>query len=407
MPRKVEELGALEVSRLHDPGLHFVGVVPGLALRVTPEGARSWILRVSVGGRRRDMGLGGYPEVPLATARQRGRDARDKVRSGIDPVQERRDARSALKASQAAAITFRRAAEAYIAIHGPGWKNIKHTRQWGSTLRTYAFPKIGDLLVRDIEKAHVVDVLQPIWSTKHETASRLRGRIELILSYAMQAGYRPEGLNPARWRGGLDKLLLARDKASKKRHFAALPFRDVPQFMTALRACPGTSARAVEFVILTAARSGEVRGAKWQEIDFVTRMWTIPAERMKAGKEHRVPLAAAAVALLEGLPRDATTDTIFVSPRGGVLSDMSLTAVLRRMKRGDLTVHGFRSSFRDWCSEVTNHAREAAEMALAHSLASKVEQAYRRGDLLEKRRQLMEDWASFCGSAAKVVEGTP
>jgi integrase len=352
------------------------------------------------------MGLGGYPEVTLAAARQKAREAREKARSGVDPVHERKAARSALKASQASAVTFRKCAESYISVHGSGWKNAKHAQQWRNTLEQYAFPKIGDLLVRDIEKAHVLDVLQPIWTDKTETASRLRGRIELVLSYAMQAGYRPEGLNPARWRGGLDKLLLAKEKAAKREHFPALPADQMGEFMERLRAAEGVGARALEFVILTAARSGEVRGATWSEIDLESAVWIVPAERMKASKEHRVPLSAAALSLLRATPRSADSEFIFAAPRGGRLSDMTLTAVMRRMDL-DAVPHGFRSTFRDWCAEQTNYPREVAEMALAHTVADKVEAAYRRGDLFEKRRRLMEEWATFCAKPKPSGEVVP
>lgn len=400
MPRLAKELDALAVSRLTKPGLCFVGNVPGLALQVTPTGARSWVLRVMVGGRRRDMGLGNYPSVLLAEARKKAREARELIREGVDPIERQRAAQSALRAAVADALTFRQCAEAYMAIHEAGWKNAKHAQQWRNTLETYAYPVMGDLLVGDVGKGHVLAALQPIWTAKNETASRLRGRIELVLSYAMQAGYRPEGLNPARWRGGLDKLLPPPSKVNGRAHHLALPVSEVGAFVARLRAAEGMGARALDFAILTAARSGEARGATWAEIDADAKVWTVPAGRMKAGKEHRVPLSADALALLKALPRMGGTDLVFPAPRGGVLSDMTLTAVMRRMEVAAVP-HGFRSTFRDWAAERTNYPSDVAEMALAHAIGDKVEAAYRRGDLFEKRRKMMADWATFIATPEK------
>jgi integrase len=394
MPKLAKEKGALEVSKLTAPGLHFVGGVAGLGLQVTPGGARAWTLRVSIAGRRRDMGLGAYPAVTLAMARDKAREARELIRRGVDPIERQREAQSALRAAVASALTFKETAKAYMVAHETGWKNLKHAQQWRNTLETYAYPVMGDLLVRDVQKEHVLAVLRPIWTEKNETASRLRGRIELVLSYAMQAGYRPEGLNPARWKGGLDKLLAAPSKVAKAEHHPALPVAQAGEFMQRLRAAEGIGARALEFAILTAARSGEVRGATWAEIDLHSQVWTVPASRMKAGREHRVPLSPAAIELLSALPRIAGTDLVFPSSRSTQLSDMTLSAVLRRMKIRAVP-HGFRSTFRDWAAERTNYPRDVAEMALAHSIENKVEAAYRRGDLFEKRRRMMGDWAAF------------
>lgn len=397
MPKLAKEMGALEVSKLHTkegPGLHFVGGVAGLALQVTPTLARAWTLRVTIAGRRRDMGLGPYPEVTLAQARDKARDARELIRKGVDPIERQRAAQSALKAAVAKALTFKQTAAAYMATHEAGWKNAKHAQQWRNTLETYAYPVMGDLLVRDVEKEHVLAALRPIWTEKNETAVRLRGRIELVLSYAMQAGYRIEGLNPARWRGGLDQLLPAPSKVAKVDHHPALPVAEVGAFMARLRAADGMGARALEFAILTAARSGEVRGATWSELDLDAKVWTVPGARMKAGKEHRVPLSDAAVALVKAQPKVAGVDFVFAAAKGGQLSDMTLSAVLRRMKV-QAVPHGFRSTFRDWAAERANYSREAAEMALAHTIESKVEAAYRRGDLFEKRRAMMTEWAEF------------
>lgn len=394
MARKAAELTALAVKSLRKPGLHFVGGVSGLALQVLPTGGRSWILRVSVGGRRRDMGLGGFPDVPLTDARDAARRARELIREGHDPVARAQAARNALRAGAALAMNFREAAEAYIAAQEAGWKNAKHRAQWSSSLERYAFPTIGALHVQDIEVAHIHRILEPIWTTRTETAVRVRSRIELVLDWAQARGYRT-GLNPARWRGHLDKMFPKRIKVAKPVHHRALPAREMFDFMRRLRAAEGTGARALEFAILTAARSGEVRGARWSEIDLAERIWIIPGERMKSGREHRTPLSAPAIALLRSLPRFGDGDLVFQSARRGPLSDMTLSAVLRRMKIPAVP-HGFRSTFRDWASEMTGYPAEVAEMALAHSVGNKVEAAYRRGDLLAKRRQLAEDWASFC-----------
>ena len=393
MPKKAKELGPLAAGRLTDPGLHFVGGVAGLALQVLPSGGRTWVLRATMGGKRRDMGLGGFPDVTLADARAAAREARKLIKAGVDPIDEAKAAVSAQRASRAKALTFKQAALAYIAAHEGGWRNAKHGQQWRNTLESYAYPVVGSLLVRDVDLTHVMAILEPIWAAKTETASRLRGRIEQVLDWATARGYR-DGLNPARWRGHLDKLLARPSKVARVEHRAALPASEVGAFMSRLREVKGMGARALEFAILTAARSGEVRGARWSEIDLDAAVWTVPGNRMKAGKEHRAPLSAPALGLLNALPRMADSDLVFPAPRGGELSDMTLSAVLRRMKVPAVP-HGFRSTFRDWASEQTNYPRDAAEMALAHTIGDKVEAAYRRGDLFEKRRLMMADWAKF------------
>ncbi len=350
MPKIAKEMSAMAVSRLAEPGLYFVGGVKGLALRVYREGGRCWVLRLTIAGHRRDMGMGGFPTVTLAQAREAARQIHAQVRDGINPLAQRQEAQSALRASMACALTFRECAKAYIKAHSTTWRNAKHQQQWANTLEKYAYPKIGDILVKDIAKEHVLAVLEPIWTTKTETATRIRSRMELVLSYAMQANYRPESLNPARWRGGLDKLLPAPNKVTKVDHHAALSVSEAPSFMARLRAANGFGARALEFVVLTAARSGEVRGATWDEIDIQQKIWVIPGERMKAGREHRVPLSAPALAILHAMQAFATgqaQDLVFKSTRGGPLSDMTLTAVMRRMKVPAVP-HGFRSTFRDW-----------------------------------------------------------
>ena len=398
MAKSVERLSAMGVSKLTKPGYHCDGA--GLYLQVSGSGTKSWIFRYTIAKKQREMGLGPLHTIGLAEARAKAKDCRALMLSGKDPLDAREAHRLSESIERARMITFDKCAEAYIAAHRGGWKNAKHAAQWESTLATYAGPVIGSLPVAEVDTALVVKVLSPIWQTKTETATRLRGRIESILDWARVSKYRI-GENPARWRGHLDNLLADPSKVSKLAHHPALPWTDLGPFMTDLRRREGTAARAVEFAILTAARSGEVRGATWKEIDLDAALWTIPAERMKAGKEHRVPLSRAAVALLRSMQGAAT---VFPGRRAGSpLSDMSLTAVLRRMGRNEITVHGFRSTFRDWCAEsaANSFPREVCEHALAHSLPDKVEAAYRRGDLLEKRKVLMQTWADFiCSSTA-------
>lgn len=394
MPKKAKDLSALEVSRLTAPGHHAVGGIAGLYLYVLDTGARSWVLRTMVGTKRRHMGLGGYPDVPLAQAREKARAAKSEVSQGVDPIVKRIEQATQLKAKQATQKTFEEAAKAYIETHEKTWKNPKHRAQWGSTLKTYAYPHIGALLIKDIDQEHVLKVLEPIWKTKTETATRLRGRIESVLDWATTRKYR-SGENPARWRGHLQKLLPAPSKIQQVVNHKAVPYEDMAQFMADLRTREGHAARALEFAILCASRSGEVRGARWSEIDQEKAIWIIPAERMKAGKEHRVPLSTPAVKMLKALPRSASSDLVFPGSHDKPLSDMSLTAVMRRMEV-DAVPHGFRSTFRDWVGDCTEYPRDVAEFALAHTLSSKVEAAYRRSDALEKRRQMMEDWANFC-----------
>jgi integrase len=394
MPKKAKELSAVEVQRLTTPGLHFVGGVAGLALQVLPTGGRSWVLRTKVGVKRRDMGLGGFPDVLLAEARAAARAARADIKKGIDPIDDARAKRSALKASQAAALTFEQCAAEYIKDQRSGWKNDKHAQQWENTLRTYAYPHIGSILVQDIGLPNVLAVLKPIWEVKTETASRVRGRMESVLGWATAHEYR-HGLNPARWRDHLDKLLPKPGKVTKVEPREALDASEMGAFMVKLREMDGVGARALGFAILTAARSGEVRGATWDEIDTTAKVWIIPASRMKAGKEHRVPLSDAALSMVESCPRVVGSPYIFTAPRGGQLSDMTLSAVTRRMKAACVP-HGFRSTFRDWVSERTGYPGDMAEMALAHTISDKVEAAYRRGDMMDKRRQMMNDWAKFC-----------
>lgn len=421
MARETKELSALEVGRLTGTGYHHVGGVSGLVLQISRSGTKSWLLRVLVGGKRREIGLGGFPDVTLAGARESARAVRERIKAGIDPVAERQAARSALAAAVASAITFQQAAEKYIAANEAGWKNTKHTAQWSATLETYAYPKIGKIQVSAIDTAHVVSILEPIWSTKTETASRVRGRIESVLDWAKVRGYR-KGENPARWKGHLDHILPPRSKVQKVKHHPALDYQEVGAFIAALKGVDGMGARALEFAILCASRSNEVRGATWSEIDQAAGVWIIPAERMKAEKEHRIPLSPAALALLGSLPRIAGTDLAFPSTKKTELSDMTLTAVIRRMHDSNIkncgggwvdgagkviTAHGFRSTFRDWAGETTSYPREVIEHALAHQLADKAEAAYARGTLFEKRRRLMADWAKFCSTILAPAQVTP
>lgn len=358
-----------------------------------------------MGGKRRDMGLGGYPDVTLAQAREKARAARNRVEQGVDPIEERRQARSALAAARAATRTFEDCVTGFMKAKESEWRNPKHRQQWQNTLDTYAGPVMGSLLVGDIELAHVLKVLEPIWKDKTETATRVRGRIEQVLDWATVRGYR-KGDNPARWKGHLDQLLAKPRKITQVEHHAAVPVEGVGAFLADLRAMEGMGARALEFAILTAARSGEVRGALWSEFDLDAKLWTVPPERMKGKVEHRVPLSTQAIELLQSLPRFEKVEVVFPGVKGQVLSDMTLSAVMRRMKV-DAVPHGFRSTFRDWAAERTNFPRDLAEMALAHVIESKVEAAYRRGDMLAKRLKMMQAWADFAGTVPKASNVVP
>src|SRR5271166_6043942 len=359
----------------------------GLYLHVK-GGSASWVYRYKVGTKEKNMGLGPLHSVSLAEARQRAAGYR-KMRYAEeprDPLDERRANRSATRLASAKAMTFKECAIAYIGAHRSAWRNPKHAAQWSSTLEKFVFPLLGDLPVSAIDTALVMKVLDPIWTVTTETASRVRGRIEAVLNWATVSEYR-QGENPARWRGHLEHKLPKKTKVRAVEHHAALAFEKLPDFMEELRQQKGIPARALEFVVLTAARSGECLGATWSEIDLVSKTWTIPAGRMKAGKEHRVPLSGPAIAILQGLP--VTGDRVFP------ISGSSMT---RRMGRNGLTVHGFRSCFSDWTAEQTNFPAELREMALAHAIGNKVEEAYRRGDLFQKRRQLMEAWGAYCAN---------
>lgn len=423
MPKVAKELSALDVKRLQHPGKGLnatfpVGGVSGLALQITPNGGRSWLLRVLIGGRRREIGLGGFPDVTLAGARERAREAKEKIRNGIDPVEERRAARAALVTARARGLTFADATDRYLAAKLDAFKNAKHRQQWRNTLDTYAMPHVGKMMVQDIAVQDVLRILEPIWQTKTETASRLRGRVESVLSWATVAGHR-KGDNPARWAGNLKELLPAPSKIAKEGNHPAIQIADAPRWFAALRERDGIGSRALEFAALTAARSQEVRGARWDEIDLDAAMWIVPAERMKMDREHRVPLTADAVALLKSLPRFADNPLVFPAPRGGEMSDMTLSATMKRLHAADVAKggkgfvdrvnkrpavpHGLRSTFRDWVAEETHFPGDMAEVALAHKVGNAVEASYRRGDMVEKRRAMMAAWAGHLTGRAATV----
>ena len=403
MPRKLSNaLTPLEVKNAK-PGRHADG--GGLHLLVKESGARSWVYRFMLKGKARDVGLGaasGPETVSLATARDKAAALRLQVKAGVDPLAERhREAAEALASAQAvqvAGITFKAVAEAYVAANEASWRSDKHRQQWRNTLASYVYPVVGELPVAQIGTAHVLQILEPIWQAKPETASRVRGRIETVLDAAKARGYR-EGENPARWRGHIAQILPARSRLTR-RHHRAMPYGSVPAFVGALRARKAMAALALEFVILTATRTSELLGATWGEVDLEKALWTIPAARMKAGKEHRVPLSPRAVEILEA-GRLLESGWLFPANNGDMLSTMAMAMLLRRMKL-DCTVHGFRSAFRDWAAECTGYAHDLCEMALAHVIGNKSEAAYRRGDMFDKRRRLMSDWAAYCAGRSSV-----
>ncbi|WP_109313549.1 integrase arm-type DNA-binding domain-containing protein [Ruegeria sp. AU67] len=422
MPKKARELTALDVKRLKHPGqggnkTFAVGGVDGLLLQVTPTGARSWLLRCMIAGTRRNLGLGPFPDVTLANARERARAARDMIREGIDPIEHKRASQETLRSSSQRGMTFKESMESYLAVKLAEFDNDKHRKQWRATLDKYAVPNLGDMPIDEITVQDIVHTLSQIWETKTETASRLRGRIEAVLSWATVKGHRT-GDNPARWRGNLDAVLAKPTKLAKVQHHPALSLADAPTWLADLRGRSGTATRALEFMAMTAARSGEIRGARWDELDWDSALWTIPGDRMKASKEHRVPLTTEALALVDGMPRLEGSPYIFAAPRGGQLSDAALSACMKRIhaarvngyvdeRSGRPAVpHGLRSTFRDWAAERTEFPSDMAEISLAHSVGSEVERAYRRGDLVEKRRGMMAAWGRFLSGEAssKVVQ---
>jgi integrase len=405
MGREINRLSARRAATLTKPGRHADG--GGLYLSISDNGGRRWVFLFRWRGRLREMGLGSARTVTLARARELAAGCRQSVAGGIDPISARR--------RPAESMTFDECTTRFIAAHKSGWRNVKHGDQWSNSLSSYAKPVIGAVPIADVDTAHVTKILEPIWATKTETASRVRGRIEAILDWAKARGYR-HGENPARWRGHLDKLLPKRSKVRRVVHHAALPYAEIGAFMRDLRTREGTAKLALEFTILTAARTTEVTGATWAEIDLAEKTWTVPAERMKAGIEHRVPLSPRALAIIETmLPNRAAHEAGgYLFPggkRGKALSNNAMLALLDRMNRGELTTHGFRSTFRDWASERTNFPNEVVEMALAHRIKDKTEAAYRRGDLMLKRRALMTAWTNFCeipdrGAVVPLVQRT-
>jgi integrase len=405
--RSLHRLTARQIATINAKGRYADG--GGLYLQVGPSRTKSWLFRFMLAGQAREMGLGAIDVISLAEARQRAQEARRNLQDGIDPIEARGAARTAERVAGTKAKLFSQCAAEYIAGHRQSWRSEKHAAQWESTLRAHCYPDPPaapawrDVPISAIDTGMVLEVLEPIWKTKTETASRLRGRIETILDWATIRGYR-DGLNPARWKGNLDKTLPRRSKVAKVRHHPALPFDELPAFMKSLRTYEGTAPRALELIILTATRTGEAIAATWDEFDLRGHAWTIPAERTKSGREHKVALSGSAVALLRALKASAHSNLVFPGPSGRkALSNMACLALLDRMKRRDITVHGFRSSFRDWAAERTNFPRDVVEMALAHVIPDKTEAAYRRGDLFDKRRKLIEAWAQHCERAPAAV----
>lgn len=391
--KTINRLSAQAVSRNVKPGLYSDG--GGLYLQITKAGVKSWLFRYMRNGKARGMGLGPLHTITLAEARGKALNCRRQILDGTDPLDEKIVKHAARKVDAAKKRTFSECAAAYIETHRAGWKNVKHGEQWENTLETYADPIFGALPVASVDTGLVMKVLEPIWATKSETASRLRGRIESILDWATVRGYRT-GDNPARWKGHLDHLLPKRSKVQKVQHHPALPYSDLPAFMKSLRALGGTAPMALEFLILTSTRTSETLNVVWDEIDLDKRVWVIPAARMKAEREHRIPLSKKAVEILKVQLQDAEGDFVFPGRRDGApMSNMAFLQLLKRMERTDITVHGFRSSFRDWVGETTNYPREVAEAALAHGIKDKAEAAYARGDLFTKRAKMMQEWADY------------
>lgn len=409
MPRIAKELGPLDIKKkkeLQVAGYHPVGGVAGLNLQVSEAGTKSWVMRCTVGGKRREIGLGAYPGVGLALAREKAQQVRDEIVEGIDPVAQRLVNRESIVQAQleekAMQWTFRACAEAYIKAKSPGWKNVKHASQWTNTLETYVYPSIGDMLVRNINIGHVTAIIEPYWATKNETISRVRNRIELVLDWATVRKYR-SGDNPARWKGNLDKAGLAdRSVVGKVTGHRALPAAKLFSFMEELRKLKGYGPRCLEFVVLTACRSGEARLATWAEFDMAEKTWNIPGERMKSGRSHRVPLSDEVISLLNGLERMEGTELLFPGKKeNSPISDMTMTKIMRDMGV-DAVPHGFRATFSSWTASSTAYPFEVREMALAHAVGDGTVAAYQRSDLFEKRRNLMADWAKFTNTAPVV-----
>lgn len=403
-PRPMPKLTALNIGKITAPG-RYADAERGLILQVSQgktEVRRSWIVRFSFAGKRREMGVGAFPEVSLAQARNAAVDIQRWARAGVDSIDKRDAVKRELARKAASRLTFEDCAERYVDSNEVGWSNPKHRQQWRNTLATYAYPALGRTPVADIDVEDVLQVIEPIWRTKTETASRVRGRMEAVLGWAIVRGFR-KGPNPAVWRGHLDRILPPKSRVNPVKHHAALDWKALPDFVADLQTKRAVSARALEFIVLTAARSAEARLATWREIDWERKLWVVPAARVKTRREHRVPLTARALEILAALlPQTADADAlIFAGPGGKPLSDSVFRALFRRMKRENLTAHGFRSTFRDWAGEATEYPRELAEQALAHRAGDAVELAYRRGDALERRRTLMAAWEAYAMSGTK------
>ena len=390
------KLNTIFVQKAQKAGLHGDG--DGMYLQISKDGHKSWIFRFTLNKRSRAMGLGSVDLVSLAEARIKATACRKLLLDGLDPIESKKASRQAQSLKDAKAISFEQCSIAYIDSHRPSWKNAKHADQWTNTIKTYANPIIGHLSIQDVDTALVMKVLEPIWYKKTETASRLRNRIELVLSWATVRGYRT-GENPALWRGHLDKLLPKRSSLQHVKHFSALPMNEMGSFIEKLRALGGIVSLGLEFQILTACRTNEVMGARWSEFDIAGAIWTIPASRMKAKREHRVPLSTRTLEIIKSLKNSEESEFVFPGRYNGQLSNNAFLALIKKRLKLEVTAHGFRSTFSDWASEKTGHPREAVEMSLAHSIKDATEAAYRRGDLLLKRQSLMNDWAKFCATS--------
>lgn len=399
-------LTAKRVARLlkKRPGRHHDG--HGLHLQVTSPTNASWLLRYQRHGKEHWLGLGPIHTVSLADARMRARAGRLQLLDGIDPVQAKREAKAAAKLTAARKLTFAEAAEAYFKQHRASWRSQKHAHQWMSSLQAHAFPVLGFMDVAMITTPDILRVIEPLWHDRTVTGDRVRNRVESVIDWAVVRGHRPAGTNPARWSGHLDQVLPAVKAVAKPVHFAALPVPELPMFMAKLRGQQGVAPRALEFAVLTAARTGEVLGARWPEVEFANKVWTVPAERMKRPTEHRVPLAPAAIELLQNLPREAGNEFVFIGAKAGAgLSPSSLSRALKRVGHDSITTHGFRSVFSTWAHDSTGHAPHAIEISLAHAVGSEVEKSYRRGDMFNKRVRLMNDWAKFATSKPVAAKG--
>jgi integrase len=395
--RDSNRLSAVKVSKLSKPGRYGDG--NGLCLQISKWGTKAWLFRYERDGRERQMGLGPASALSLAEAREVAHDCRKSLSTGLDPIEARRNERMGARLEAARHVTFRRCAEDYIAAHEAALRNDKHRAQWPSTLKTYVYPIIGDLPVAAIDTALVVKTIRPIWNEKTETADRVRGRIEKILDWAKVSGLR-QGENPARWKGQLEHVLPKKSKIARVKHHPALPYSEIPAFMTELRARESVSARALEFTVLTVARTGAVIGATWDEIDMKAKVWTVPPSRagtkITGSESRRIPLSDPAVKILSGLRREKDNPHVFIGGKAGrSLTNMAMLKLMRGLRPGYVP-HGMRSTFKDWCAETTNYANEVSEAALWHTVADKTEAAYRRGDLFEKRRRLMANWATYC-----------